>query len=132
MQDISIINKIAIDEVRLVDMSAKGKNNSEEENLDPRWEYSILKKDEEVLIVKASANAQNRRWFDLQATFVISFKILSEVNQKEIDDNIEDILYFATSKFTLLSSTISDMMYGFPLPIAPYADKKYISIKDNK
>jgi hypothetical protein len=123
----NILDNLLLEDVRLKEMTA---NIEECINCGPEtvWTYEIIEHDQEKLLIQANVELKNKTWFDVKASFIISFKVLKKLEKNDISENIDDLIYFASSKYTLLTGFISDMMYGVPMSIAPYIDKKNISI----
>jgi hypothetical protein len=131
MAEISILDKLKLVDIQLKEMSATVEEGNTS-NPEPEWICTILKHNKDKLVIKANVEIKNKVWFDIKASFLISFNLISELSLQDVEKNIDDIMYFAAAKYSLLSGFISDMMYSFPMPIAPYIDKEHISLKSNK
>lgn len=122
----NILDNLLLEDVRLKEITAKTEDpiNSGPETV---WTYEIIENNQEKLLIKANVELKNKAWYDVKATFIVSFKVQKNIEKNDIKKIIDDLLYFASSKYTLLTSFISDMMYGVPMPISPYIDKENIS-----
>ena len=124
----NILDNLKLNSVRLTNLKTSV-NSSNDRELETEWFYEIIKKEEDKLVILASAETRVRLLFDIEATFLITFDIAKEITYKEIEDSIDNLVYVASAKYSLLSSFVSDMMYDIPIPIAPYVNEEKIRKK---
>lgn len=133
MDKVSIMRDIWLDEIRLTEISAKimkrPKKPSVEVNLS--WEYKINNNDEKNLEITALARTVLEGMFLVKANYIINFRLKRPITEEEINNEIDNILYYAGVKNTLLSSILTDAMFGIPIPAAPIINKNSIKLKSD-
>lgn len=93
-----------------------------------KWQYKIVNFDERKLELLAYVDTILDGMFEMKVCFEVDYKLRVAMEEDEIHKNITDILYYTATNYTLLSSFISNFMFGITIPVSPNIQSSDISI----
>lgn len=90
------------------------------------WEYKIEKLSKEDLVITVFEKIIAENLYEQKYEFRVEYELMNEITESDVDEYIDDILIYLTTKNTLLSGLISSYMVDIPFLVAPYVKKEEI------
>lgn len=126
-----VLDNVVFIEANLLEVNAKKLKLSKNSNgYSSKWEYKILGFNEKKFTVLATVNNQLKGMFSIKSRFEADFKLLNPLSKEEVENSIEDILYYCGAQNTMISSFLTNCMFGFSVPISPNVDEDDVSVMD--
>lgn len=117
---------ITLTKITAVNLIGKTVENGEAIEDNWKYHYKVLKNSDEELIIKFNADLSFKpeSLFDIKLDFVINYKLKEKIIDKEIEENIIDLLSMSVNQVSYIVSFISDRMFDIPYIIPPYIEEK--------
>lgn len=114
-----------IDAVNLIDKKV-GDNQEIEDNW--KYSYKVLKNCENELSIKLNVNLgfKPETIFNIKIELEINYKLKEKITNKEIDNNIKDLLSMPANEISYIVGFITDRMFIGPYIIPPFIEDEDI------